>query len=152
MSMTNKKFNIRVYGLLTNKKGQLLIADESRFGKEFTKFPGGGLEWGEGLKDCLIREFKEELGITIEVNEQFYCTDFFIASAFNKNDQLISLYYKVSYDLVDEIDLVEIGNKLEGDQEKFRWINLNEIAEETFTFPIDRLVGKLISENKDFID
>lgn len=150
--MSDKRFNIRVYGLLTNKKGQLLISDESRYGKNFTKFPGGGLEWGEGIKDCLIREFKEELGITVEVKEQFYCTDFFIASAFNGNDQLISIYYKVTYATIDEINIQESSMQLEGNQEKFRWVNLQEVTEDCFSFPIDRLVGKLIAEKGGVID
>ena len=52
-------FNIRVYALLINEKNEVLITDEFRFGKEVTKFPGGGLHWGEGTIDCLQRECRE---------------------------------------------------------------------------------------------
>ena len=43
-------FNVRVYGLL-NKRAvmRFLISDEQEYGMQFTKFPGGGLELGEGL-------------------------------------------------------------------------------------------------------
>ncbi|EPB65599.1 putative protein RfaE, domain II, partial [Ancylostoma ceylanicum] len=92
--MSPNRFNIRVYGILINEHNEVLISDEHRWGMSFTKFPGGGLEWGEGLKDCLIREFREELSINIEIGELFYCTDFFVESAFKKTDQLISIYYK----------------------------------------------------------
>ena len=70
----SKKFNVRVYGIL-EKDNCVLVSDEDRFGKQFTKFPGGGLEWGEGVEDCLIREFKEELSVDIQVNSLFYLTD-----------------------------------------------------------------------------
>jgi hypothetical protein len=43
------KFNIRVYGLLINKQQEVLVTDEYRIGMYMTKFPGGGLEYGEGL-------------------------------------------------------------------------------------------------------
>lgn len=72
-----EKFNIRVYGLLLNDNSELLVADEFEFGMKFTKFPGGGLELGEGLIDGLKREWMEELGQEIEVVEHFYTTDFF---------------------------------------------------------------------------
>src|ERR1700679_2252025 len=88
------KFNVRVYGLLINERNELLISDEQEYGMQFTKFPGGGLEYGEGLPDGLKREFMEECNAEIEVLEHFYTTDFFVKSAFN-DSQIISVYYKV---------------------------------------------------------
>lgn len=35
------------------------------------KFPGGGLEYGEGVLECLHREFDEELNVKIDVIEHF---------------------------------------------------------------------------------
>ena len=61
------KFNVRVYGLLFNEQNQILISDEEEYGFQFSKFPGGGLEYGEGLIDGLIREFMEECNAEIEV-------------------------------------------------------------------------------------
>jgi len=47
------QFNVRVYGLLINDRQEILISDEQEYGIQFTKFPGGGLEYGEGLTDGL---------------------------------------------------------------------------------------------------
>ena len=49
-------FNIRVYGILINDKKQVLVSDEFIRGSYYTKFPGGGLEYGEGLIEALKRE------------------------------------------------------------------------------------------------
>ena len=90
-------FNIRVYALLINDQQEVLVTDEFRFGKEMTKFPGGGLNWGEGTIDCLHRECREELGCEIRIVKHFYTTDFFQCSAFHADHQLISIYYIVNY-------------------------------------------------------
>src|ERR1700748_3189637 len=87
-------FNVRVYGVLINDANEVLISDEQEYGMRFTKFPGGGLEYGEGLIDGLKREFVEECDVEIEIINHFYTTDFFIKSAFN-DSQVISIYYKV---------------------------------------------------------
>lgn len=137
----SKQFNIRVYGILINDKNEVLISDERRHGKCFTKFPGGGLEWGEGMVDCLKREFKEELNIEIEVKELFYCTDFFQQSAFRKDDQLISLYYKIEYSDKNSLNFAKYELPLTEDVENFRWISMDRMTVNDFTFPIDKIVA-----------
>ena len=62
-------YNLRVYAIIMNSKGEILISDECRNGYSFTKLPGGGLQLGEGLSDCLKRELKEELNIDAEIGE-----------------------------------------------------------------------------------
>ena len=86
-------FNVRVYGILINDQRQVLVSDEFIRGEYYTKFPGGGLEFGEGTRDCLKREFKEEMDLEVEVGEHIYTTDYFQLSAFNPSHQIISIYY-----------------------------------------------------------
>src|SRR5687767_15988105 len=90
-----EQFNVRVYGILINEEKQVLVADEFIRDKYYTKFPGGGLEFGEGTRDCLKREFLEELNLKVEVTDHLYTTDFFQESAFRPGDQIISIYYLV---------------------------------------------------------
>lgn len=132
------RFNIRVYGILINE-GQILLNKEWYTDRWVVKFPGGGLELGEGIKDCLIREWKEELNLDIEVQQHFYTTDFFQASAFDTS-QVISIYYVVSVaDLPNEIV------NIEANEESF-WMPLNEVNTSTFTLPIDKVVGAMLQE------
>lgn len=133
-------FNLRVYGLLINDLNQVLISDECRNGYAFTKFPGGGMEFGEGFKETLVREFQEELDIEIEVNELFYFNEFFQASKFNPKDQLFSFYYLVTYSNWQLIVTDQHQVPLTQEGEKHRWISIKDLNEELFTFPIDKLV------------
>src|SRR6185369_4981432 len=90
-----RSFNILVYGVLINEQKQVLVSDEYIRGSYFTKFPGGGLELGEGTRDCLKREFKEEMDLDVEIGAHIYTTDFYQVSAFNQGHQIISIYYFV---------------------------------------------------------
>lgn len=141
-------FNIRVYGLLINSNNEVLISDERRFGREFTKFPGGGLEQGEGLIDCVIREFREELSMDISVGELFYLTDFYQESAFNKEDQIISIYYRVFTSEEKNITATKVIFDFKEDQiESHRWVDIEKMDKSDVTFPIDKIVvDKLKSE------
>ena len=139
------RFNIRVYGVCINERKEVLLSDESYRNLAFTKFPGGGLEFGEGMIDCLKREFREEFNLEIEVEELFYLTDFFQISAFSANDQVISVYYLIRAD-VQELD--RLIARPPGD-EKLHWAKLSELKEEMLSLPIDKIVaGKLIGKIK----
>jgi len=143
-------FNVRVYGLLVNDRNEVLISDEQEYGVRFTKFPGGGLEYGEGLVDGLKREFMEECNAAVEVMSHFYTTDFFVKSAFN-DSQVISVYY-----LVKNIQPLNLDFKTtvfdfdgEGDVlQSFRWVKLNNLIREELLFPTDQHVAKLLINNK----
>jgi 8-oxo-dGTP diphosphatase len=147
------RFNIRVYGVLIDPNKRVLISDEYIRGGFFTKFPGGGLEFGEGTRDCLKREFKEETDLDVEVGDHIYTTDFYQLSAFNNNDQIISIYYFVHGDAsqletkTDRFDFIphQISDP-EGEAEVFRWISLDELDESMMDLPIDKLVVKMIKE------
>ena len=155
--MTINRFTIRVYGILFDENKRILVSDEFIRGDYFTKFPGGGLEIGEGTRDCLKREFKEETGLDVVVGDHIYTTDYFQPSAFNPNDQIISIYYFVH---AEEISNLVIKTKVfdfelhqvadpNGQSEVLRWIEWKDLDEESVSLPIDkRVVGMLKASNK----
>lgn len=132
-----KPFNVRVYGLLV-EQNKILIIREPFAGTVITKFPGGGLEYGEGLKDCLRREFLEELNLEIEVLEHFYTQDYFLASRFNENEQILMIYYKVR-----AIDISKL-NVLDPDIQELIWIDLDEFSTKDVTLESDQLVVEML--------
>jgi len=136
----SRHFNIRIYGLLINDLKQVLVSDECRDGFSFTKFPGGGLEFGEGIKDALSREFMEELNIEIEIGDLFYINEFYQESAFNPAHQLISFYYLVHFENWQRIEAGKHEFPLCEDGEKYRWVNISDLDPGDITFPIDKLV------------
>ncbi len=140
-------FNLRVYGLLIYDNA-VLVTDEHR-GVSMTKFPGGGLEKGEGLADGLQREFMEELGITIEVGRFFYVNDFLQISAFNPADQLLSFYYEVSTNELTRIKIEAVKREMVKGEQFFRWVPLADLSPEQFTFPIDKVVCEMLVKNSE---
>lgn len=145
--MNDQPFIIRVYGIYIHPDKGLLVSDEIVKGKEITKFPGGGLEYGEGPVDCLLREMREETGHKFKVQSHFYTTDYFVPSAFHENKQVISIYYVM--EPVDDVSIriaenkFDFEKKVEGAQ-SFRFIALSDITTDEFSLSIDRQVGDLL--------
>jgi 8-oxo-dGTP diphosphatase len=145
-------FNIRVYGVLFDSRKRLLVSDEFIRGGYFTKLPGGGLELGEGTRDCLKREFFEETGLDVRIGDHIYTTDFFQISAFNNKDQIISIYYQVH-----ATEPIALATKIEpfdfapgqvadpnGESEVFRWIEWEDLNEQVMSLPIDKVVVRML--------
>lgn len=136
--------NIRIYGILLadfNGCKNLLVSKEYYKGFEFLKLPGGGLEFGEGIHDCLKREFLEELNLSVEVGDLYYVNDFFQPSKFN-NDQVVSIYYFVKANESDlhKFEAMEIIPHLEGGDNYFKWIPWDKLNSSLFDLPIDKVV------------
>ncbi|MFA4869176.1 MAG: NUDIX hydrolase [Pedobacter sp.] len=142
-------FNVRVYGLLINSKNEVLVSDEQSGGRMFSKFPGGGLELGEGLIEALKREFIEECHAEIEVLGHLYTTDFYEQSSFN-DSQILSIYY-----MVREVHPLVLNFKTKpfdfdkGELQSFRWIALDELKTDDVTFKTDKNAIELLLKQYD---
>jgi ADP-ribose pyrophosphatase YjhB (NUDIX family) len=123
-------------------------------GGYYTKFPGGGLEFGEGTRDCLKREFKEEMDLDVRVGDHIYTTDYFQMSAFNPEHQIISIYYfahaletikvplrQKPFDF-DEQQLAVYKER--GETETFRFIDWNDFSAAAVSLPIDKIVATML--------
>ena len=148
--------SIRVYGILINEQQQVLVSDEYIRGNYFTKFPGGGLEVGEGTKDCLAREFMEEMNLSVTVGDHIYTTDIYQQSAFNAAHQILSIYYFAK--AIEEIK-VPLRNKIfDFDEqqlkiyestkqiETFRFINWTDFSSEAMTLPLDKIAAGIVKK------
>jgi len=145
------QFNLRVYGILIDERKGVLVSDEYIRGNYYTKFPGGGLEFGEGTRDCLKREFKEEMDLNVEIGDHIYTTDFFQLSAFNPGHQIISIYYfasplepikaplRTQPFQFDERE-IELYRRT-GETETFRFIDWKNFSADSVTLPIDKIVA-----------
>jgi 8-oxo-dGTP diphosphatase len=66
-------YRIRVAGLLAHAGRVLLVKHTSH---AFWLLPGGRLDEGESLVDCVIREFREETGLRIRCQGPIFLGDF----------------------------------------------------------------------------
>ncbi len=149
--MELKQFTIRVYGLLVNKQNEVLLVHEKMPHLHFTKFPGGGLELGEGTRECLVREFYEETGLKVEVKEHIYTTDFCQPSSFRSGDQLLAIYYNVeALDPLENLSLEEKQIDINGKIEtlRFYWSPITNFDLHQLSFPIDKIVARKFLQSK----
>lgn len=86
------KLRLRVSGLLI-ENDQILLINHHNLGAEndFWSPPGGGLNFGESIDDCLKREFLEETGLNIDVGP-FVCVNEFLSPPLHA----IELFFFVS--------------------------------------------------------
>jgi 8-oxo-dGTP diphosphatase len=143
------QFTIRVYALIINEQHEVLVTDEFQLDMKMTKFPGGGMHFGEGPIDCLKREMIEECNQEIQDISHFYTTDFYQKALFWEGYQLMSIYYlsKIKEPIRVPIsqctfDFTEMRNGCQS----FRWVSVAEIIPDDFTFPIDKHVAHLLKE------
>ncbi len=148
--------SIRVYGILINEQKQVLVSDEFIRGNYYTKFPGGGLEVGEGTRDCLKREFLEEMNLNVEVGNHIYTTDIYQQSAFNNVHQILSIYYFAQ--AIEEIKVPLRNKPFDFDEaqlkiyeekkqiETFRFINWDNFSADAVTLPLDKIAAEIVKQ------
>lgn len=142
-------FTIRVYALIINENGEVLLTDEFQLGQRMVKFPGGGLEFGEGTIDCLNREAMEEFGQGVEITGHFYTTDFFQKALYYENKQLISIYYYARFVEPPRFRISKLPFEYVTDTNGsigFRWCAISNLDPLSLTFPIDRVVATKLKE------
>ena len=139
--MVKPQFNVRVYAIIKQDQ-KYLISHEWNEKVEFWKFPGGGVEAGEGIVDALKREVSEELKTYPRKAELFYVNEHYQKSKFGP-ETLLSFYYTV------ELDKPDLTAKVETKWGKnyhleFMWVSLDELRNKVH-FPLDQKVVKLLS-------
>jgi ADP-ribose pyrophosphatase YjhB (NUDIX family) len=139
--MMKPNFTIRIYGIYI-QDNQVLLSREKYGEVDMLKFPGGGLEYGEGTLDCLKREMFEEFELKIEVLSHLYTTDFFVDSVFHANTQVMSIYYYITP--LGEIPVGRIFKEANG-QQQLLWHPLQNWDGTNLSFPVDRHVAGLLT-------
>lgn len=115
------KLTIRVYGLIVHNS-KLLVSKEVYKGKDILKFPGGGLEFGESVIDCLHREIKEELNANVTSHKLLYVSEDFVQSMFFPEEQVTLIYYLIETDTYD----------FHGTEHTVEWVDLKDDHQFTF--------------------
>lgn len=112
-------------------------------GSTNTFLPGGHIESGEKAEETLIREFKEELGITITVKR-------YLGAVEQTFTELGKFHHGINHIfLVDSDDLIEDPISKE-DHLDFFWADSNDTGKmNLLPFPLRDLIGGFISGSND---
>jgi len=148
MQKSYEKLIIRVYAIIVHND-KLLLSDEFWYDTPMTKFPGGGLEPGEGVKDCLVRELIEELGTAPSHIEHLYTCENLISSDFVPSTQVIPIYYTVKLKDYNTLDVSQYRydfKRLENGAIRLRWIPIELFNVDELTFSGDRDAWKVFKE------
>ncbi|MDO8493706.1 MAG: NUDIX domain-containing protein [bacterium] len=117
----NKKFVIRCRAIIIHD-GKLLVVKHPH-NTSFAALPGGHLEWGEDVIECMSREIEEELGVKPEIGRLLYINTF----ADGENSQPMEFFFEVK------------NGKDYVDSEKLVRSHAHEIAEIIWASPTDNI-------------
>ncbi|WP_373709321.1 NUDIX hydrolase [Kaistella sp.] len=132
------KINVRVYATIV-KDNKVLVLHEEYVGEQLMKFPGGGLEFGESVLECVQRELDEELNVKVKNIEHLYTQEDFLVSKFRNSEQLLTIYYLA--EMIDENELLIMDPCID----KIEWVSL-ETEENPFPLPIDKIVFDVLKK------
>ena len=77
-----------VGALIVNKEGKILLTKSHKWFDKYT-LPGGHIEVGETMKEAVIREVKEEVGLDVEVGDMLLMQEAIFAEEFWKRKHFI---------------------------------------------------------------
>jgi ADP-ribose pyrophosphatase YjhB (NUDIX family) len=141
-------FNVRVYMVVTRTsertgEQEVLVSYERLPMGGVMKFPGGGLEWGEGAKACIRREAIEELGQAVQVGELLHVSEGAHVSSFDPSHQVVAVHYEATLEgpvAFDDDGVLEdvFGKRIALMTQRLGWRNVHELAARDFSFASDR--------------
>lgn len=129
-NLAEANINERIYrarGVIINSQNEILLG----YCKGTYQFPGGYLEKGETINECLKREIQEETGIVINTRD---LKPFYIVKYYNKNWPVegTNRYTELNYFLILTDEKPNINNtNLDATEQEFnyelRYVKLSEL-------------------------
>src|SRR5205809_5104819 len=121
-----------VGGLIVNAEGKILLAKSHKWFNKYT-LPGGHIEVGETMKEAVMREVKEEVGLDVEVVEFLLMQEAIFAKEFSKKKHFIFFDFfcnvgdqqvKLDHDAPQDYVWVYPGAAFNRDLDSFTWKTL----------------------------
>lgn len=119
--MTTKKFVVRCRAIIFHE-GKLLVVKHPH-NPSFVALPGGHLEWGENVKECITREIAEELGIEPKIGRLLYINTF----QDGRDVQPIEFFFEVT-NAADFVDCHALERSHAHELEEIFWLSPQDDA------------------------
>ena len=125
-----KKIHVAV-GVVKNPQGEILIAKRADHQHQggLWEFPGGKVEQGESVFDALVREFQEEVGITIQQAEPLLVKHHDYGDKHVTLDVWVSAYYS--------------GEACGKESQPIAWVPIQDLKNYTFPEANKEIIEKL---------
>lgn len=139
MPASEKRVAVRVAGILV-RDGRVLLVRHEREGASYWVVPGGHVEEDEPLEVTLKREFREEIGLEVRVEDIVMINDFI-----SPKRHILNLYFSVT-----ESDgaSAEPRDTPDGGVSAFRWFDPTEMERIKIRPDIARELARLASGEK----
>ena len=124
---------VQVTAAIIQQEGKYLICQRAHDDSLplMWEFPGGKLEPGETLEECIIRECQEELGVDIRI-----CGEFGKTSYPYKQWELVFTFFDAE---------IAVGTPVTTVHEQIRWVSAAELKKYTFCPADVEIVEKLVN-------
>jgi 8-oxo-dGTP pyrophosphatase MutT (NUDIX family) len=106
--------------IFDSTRSRVLIEWNHNEYEEYGNFPGGGLELGETLQECMVRELNEEVGATV-VNFEFLFL--------HENFILFEGEYLHGLELYCELKLSSDEIRQQQNENEFLWLELERLGQ-----------------------
>jgi len=133
---------IRVAAVLVESDA-VLLAMHRRRGETTWALPGGGLEEGEALEECLVREMREETGIPIRVGRLMLVADV-VPPAGSLREQTLNLVFHVTRDGQAHTEARSV--RLDEAHDAVRFVPLDDLEQVGLRPPIGEALRAAIAE------
>lgn len=143
--MEDKKIIIKVRAIILYE-GKLLVVRHPH-NTSFVALPGGHLEWGEDIQECLSREIVEELGVKPNIGRLFYINTFTQID----NKQYVEFFFEIKNG-ADYLDTEKLTRSHAYEIAEIVWISsTNDINILPKLFADDFKAGKIVSDEVRYI-
>jgi 8-oxo-dGTP pyrophosphatase MutT (NUDIX family) len=106
--------------IFDSTRSRILIEWNHHGHDSYGNFPGGGLELGETLHECMVRELKEEVGATVVDFEFLFLHENFI---------LFEGEYLHGLELYCELKLSSDDIQQQSDENEFLWLEIERLGQ-----------------------